>query len=870
MERRKANSTPGNTGATVNEAGRLTKPDAESSSLSIPGRFHRVVSCHRDRTAVRTSDAQWTYAELDERSTSLACEILNRVGTAYPVVGLLLEHGTALVAAILGTLKAGRIYLALDPNDGAASLAAMLVDAQIGLLVTDKANASLARSLATEQFKIFVTDEGRPRCPPHTVCAEVPADAGAWLMYTSGSTGAPKGVWQSHGNVVHHTDVYRDLIGLTADDRLSLITSFGLAASATPLFAALLHGATLCLYPIRSGGIDRLAEWIRKQQVTVYQSVPTVFRHLMRATGGGSLGSLRLIRLGGESVRQGDIDAYREHCTSDCMLMNALSSTETGLISALLINQGRAVPDGPITVGHPVRDVEVQLVDGQGRPVTEGKEGLIAVRSRYLARGYWRQSDRTTKAFRSDPVEPQRRCFITADLGRFREDGCLEHLGRADQQVKIRGRRVDLAEVEAAIQATQLADDVAALATEDSSGDARLVAYVVPRSSARLPKRTLRRILVRSVCRHMIPDDFVCLSQLPVTPGGKVDRQALSALAKPEEDHKHYGPMPRDRIEKALAVIWESVLNVSPIGRRDDFFDLGGTSLQSMTILTRIEDQFNIVLSPSILSQHSTIASLAEIVTNHAVARSPHSLILLRPSATGRPLFLLHTGAGYVAMYGQLARHLSGRPVYAVQARGLQGESWPLMSVPAMARRYIREITEVDPTGPYLLAGTCMGGLIAFEMARQLAVQGRPVALVALLESDYPARTGRWLRWTEWMVSPVREAFRILRWSVIRSVGLGRSARWLPTYRSFVGHMHALARRAYRPGFYPGALTLFMAAERRFPGEDLRLRMARHAREARTVMIPGERLDMLLPPAVTEVARQLQLCLDAAEAEGSP
>jgi thioesterase domain-containing protein/acyl carrier protein len=367
----------------------------------------------------------------------------------------------------------------------------------------------------------------------------------------------------------------------------------------------------------------------------------------------------------------------------------------------------------------------------------------------------------------------------------------------------------------------------------------------------------------------MLPDEFVPVAHLPSTRGGKVDRLALPAPAARGADRQRHGPLPRDRIEKELATIWESVLGISPIGRREDFFDLGGTSLQSIDLLTRIEDQFDLILSPSILMEHSTLESLTEWIANRAVLPSSRSLVTLRPSSTGRPLFFLHTGAGYVAKYGQLARRLPDRPVYALQARGLRAENWPVMSVPAMARHYIEEITAVDPTGPYLLAGTCMGGLIAFEMAVQLVRQGRPVGLVALLDTEYPAPKGRRLRLTERMSSPVREAFRILRWSTIRAVGLGRSARWLPTYRSFVQHMNARARRAYRPGFYPGTLTLFLA-ERHYEGKDLRLLMVRHARDVRTIHIPSDPASLLLPPAVDEVARQLQLCLQAGEEGNAP
>ncbi len=847
----------------------LTRPEGEQSSMSIPDRFRQVVLSQGHRVAVSSPGDQWTYAELDERSTALACVILDHLGQGEGVVALLFEHGAPLVAAILGVLKAGRIYLALDADDVASSTRAMLADAQARLLLTDPPHAVLARSLSGDSLQALVVSSDGATHPACSACADVAPDAGAWLMYTSGSTGSPKGVWQSHRAVVHHADVYRDLVQITQEDRLLLLTSCGLAASATPLFTALLHGATLCPFHFRSQGAKRLAQWVRQQRVTVYQSVPTVFRRLVAVADRSSLDSLRLVRLGGETVRRSDIDAFRRHCPPEGVLMNALSSTETGLMTAFLIDRHRPLPEGPISVGFPVRGVAVRLVDERRMPVDAGSEGLIMVSSMYLAEGYWRRPEATAQAFQPDPQNPLGRRFLTADLGRFRADGCLEHMGRAGRQVKIRGRRVDLEEVEAALLETGLVDEAAVLPREEPSGEPRLIAYVVPREGTRPTSRTYRRALSGQLSGHMIPDGFVRLSDLPSTRGGKVDRLALPAPPGGGASRRGHGPLPRDRLEKRLAAIWESVLGISPIGRREDFFDLGGTSLQSIDILTRIEDQFNLVLSPSVLLEHSTIGSLTEWIAHRAVISSPRSLIALRSSPTGRPLFLLHTGDGYVAKYGQLARRLSDRPVYALQARGLRAECWPLMSVPAMARCYVEEIKTIDPTGPYLLAGACMGGLIAFEMAVQLVRQGRPVGLVALLDSEYPAPKGRQLRPTERLASPVRDAFRILRWSTVRAIGLGRSPRWLPTYRSFVQHMHARARRAYRPGSYPGTLTLFLA-QRQYEGKDLRLMMACCARNTRTIQIPSDPADLLVPPAVEEVARQLQSCLRFEERGETP
>ncbi len=854
----------------MNNTPRKAPPAARQLPATIPGRFAQVVSRFANRVAVSTPNTQWTYSKLDDYSGALAYKIIDREGAVGEPVALLMEHGAPLIAAILGVLKAGRIYLALDPTDLAVRLKAMLGHSRASFLLTDKANASLAHSLADGRLQVMEIDDRFAIHSKPTISVEVSPEVGAWLMYTSGSTGTPKGVWQSHGNVLHHTDVYSDMIRLTPDDRLSLLTSCSLAASATHLFAALLTGATLCPFNVRSQNAERLADWLRRERVGVYHSVPTVFRHLVRSYGDkGQFESIRLIRLGGEPVLQSDVEAYRQYCSVNCILMHAFSSTETGLISALMISRQTTLADGRVSAGQTVRDVEVSLVDERGLPVSLGSDGRITVRSAHLAQGYWLDPDETARAFHQDTHDPEVRLFITGDLGRFLHNGCLEHLGRVDQQVKIRGHRVDLSDVETALQSTNLFEEAVASAQNGPLGEQRLVAYVVPRAEKVGVSEDCRHLLKQSLPDYMIPVEFATMGRLPKTAGGKVNRLALPSLPRLSESVVRNRPMPRDNIEKTLAYIWRSVLGVSRIGRREDFFDLGGTSLQSIEVIGRIEGTFNVALSPSSLVEHGTIEKLAAVVADHAVIPSPNPLVLLRPSSTGkRPLFLVHGGAGNVAVYGQLSRRLEDRPVYALRAVGLRGESWPLMSIPAMAKRYIEEVTAADPTGPYMLAGRCMGGLIAFEMAQQLVRQGRPVGLVVLIDSNYPLAAWQRLRWTKRVVAHWRNTSRILRWSIARAIGLGRSVRWLPAYRHFVGQMNTRARRAYKPAFYPGTITLVMAANAHYHGEDLRLMMARYARDAHTITIPGDFAKLLIPPAVDKLVRQLRASLDAVRGEG--
>ncbi len=840
--------------------------NALSTIESVSARFAQVVSQFPQRIAISAPGAEWTYAELDRRSRFIAGEILNRLGPASAPVALLMDHCAPLIAAILGALKAGKMYFVLDAAHPKERLAAMLADSETQLLLTDKNNFSLANSFSSSALKILELPQNIPADFSSIELPEISPTAGAWLMYTSGSTGEPKGIWENHAGIVRHSDVYRDLVQLTPDDRLTLLTSCGLSASGTHLFSALLHGATLCPFAVRTQGAERLAAWLRERCITIYHSVPTIFRHLAASPAAKiAFETVRLVRLGGEPVLTGDVESFHQLCPDHCRLMNSFSSTETGLVTALTLDKTSAPTNTRVPVGSPVRGVEVILLDEKNDPAAPGVEGRIAVRSAHLRQGYWRQPSLTAEKFRADAAHPELRTFITADLGKWLPDGSLEHLGRADDLVKIQGQRVDLRAVETAMLATGLINEVAVTAPEDSTGERRLAAYFVPRDGADVSPQNLRAKLRAEVPEHFVPSHFVALKKLPQTPGGKIDRRALPPLPKIQAAELDADSLPQNSIEKKLAFIWESVLGVSPIGRRDDFFDLGGTSLKMIEVGAAIEDYFNLALPSATLIAHSTIEKLAPLLSPSIAVASPRPLVTLRNATSGRPLFLVHSGLGEVVTYGLLVRKLSERPIYGLQAPGVQGESWPLMSIPKMADRYLPEILERDPTGPYLLGGTCMGGMVAFELAQRLVRLGRRVSLLALIDSPAAPYTGRRAIWHEQYLDLPRDLLRIIRWRVLRLRGL--KVRQLHAYRRFVAAMTELANRRYHPAPYPGTITLMLTADTKYRVADRRKVMSQYARETRLCTIPGTRTGLFMRPQVNELARQLQACLDADDAE---
>ncbi len=496
--------------------------------------------------------------------------------------------------------------------------------------------------------------------------------------------------------------------------------------------------------------------------------------------------------------------------------------------------------------------------------------GRIRVQSEFLARGYWRQPEATRAQFLPDPHAPHARTFLTADLGRWLPDGNLEHLGRADQLVKIAGQRVPLADVEAALLATALVTEAAVTAPPAAQGAPRLVAYIAGPSGRRISPRELRRKLVKLLPGHMIPDAYVTLPHLPRGPGGKADRNALPpAPARAQTVPRPGKPRLRGRLEQKLAGIWRPVLGVSAIDRKDDFFELGGSSVQSAEVLLRIEETFDATLPPSTLAEHSTIEQLAQLVSERFVIPSSSPLVTLRAAKRGQPLFLIHTGQGDVLSYGLLTRRLAERPIYGLQSVGLQGESWPLMTIPAMARRYLPEIQTCAPQDPCCLPGPVWAGWWPSNWPRYWCARVVKLACWPCWTRHYPLRPWRHPLWRERLYGPwrdaVRDGFRILRWRALRAAGYGQDRRWLHAFRRFVSHMNSRAYRRYRPAFYPGTLTLFLTAQTDAPAVDTRPLMKNCAREVRTFTVPGKRANLFIRPAVEVLAGQLEAALESGE-----
>jgi amino acid adenylation domain-containing protein len=614
-------------------AGRPTNPFVPFPRAALEGsltaRFAEQVARHPGRLALKMGAERLTYEALDRAANRIAHAVLDRLGGGNGPVALLLPQSVDQVTAVLGALKAGAIYVPLDPTHPEARLAGAIGDAEARLVLTLAAHADLARRAAPRATVLALDALGAHgvETPP---ALDVAPDAGAYIFYTSGSTGRPKGVLDTHRNVLHNVMRYTNTLHLCADDRLTLLQGPSFSGAVSSLFGALLNGAAVFPFDVARDGADRIAAWLAVEGITVYHSVPALFRVV--ADEGRPLPALRVIRLEGDRATPHDLALFRERFGPDCVLVNGLGATECGLVRQFFFTTRDSVPEGVVPIGAPVEDMEIVLLDEAGLPAVAGETGEVAVRSAYLAAGYWKQPALTAARFIEEPGRPDTRLYRTGDLGRLRADGMLEMLGRRDGHAKVRGQRVEVAEAEAALLALSGVAEAVALVREDQPGAPRLVAYLVPVNGRTLEVGELRRALAARLPDVMVPSAFVVLDRLPLDGNRKVDRRALPA---PVAGHPASGTTrvaPRTPREFELARVWAAVLGVDDIAVEDDFFDLGGNSLLAALVLGRARTAWDVDIPLPIFIQHPTIAALAQ-----AIEATPRESAALRPAGAPIP-----------------------------------------------------------------------------------------------------------------------------------------------------------------------------------------------------------------------------------------
>jgi amino acid adenylation domain-containing protein len=704
-----------------------TGPSAAPWSGSLCDAVNQSAERAPERLAAASDALRLTYGDLVRRANRLANHLKHSGVERGALVGVAVERSAEMLVTLLGVLKAGAAYVPLDPAFPPARLSFMLRDSGVAALVTQ---GTLADAWPERPARVIRLDADAA-----AIGAESDADPGvpvgpadlAYVLYTSGSTGTPKGVEIPHGALMNLLRSMQQEPGLGPDDVLLAVTTLSFDIAGLELYLPLVAGGTVVI-----AGRDevqdpaRLMRRLDEADVTVMQATPSLWRALVDAGWSGRAGLKALC--GGEPMPPALATALLGRCRE---LWNMYGPTETTIWSTCR----RITDEAAIDLGRPIAGTEL-LVLSDGRLVPVGVAGELHIGGAGLARGYRDRPELTAERFVPHPYRVGHRLYRTGDRVRWQPGGRLEFLGRDDGQVKIRGHRIELGEVEAALGSHPSVRQAVAVARPDAAGDQYLVAFVEGASDASALRDHVRRVLPD----YAVPSAFVAVSTWPLTPNGKVDRHALPASAGPAMPATFSEPS--NETERRLAAIWRDLLDVSSVGRRDDFFLLGGHSLLAMRLIDRVHKAFDVALSPADLFRHPTLAGLAGRVdaARPASDAGDDLLVQIEKGGAGTPFFWVHGIGGEVFSFMQVSKHLGAhRPVYGFAADWTRRPAEGPISVERMATVYVARLRSVQPHGPYFLGGFCAGSMIALEMARQLESSGERVGLLASIDWDIDA-----------------------------------------------------------------------------------------------------------------------------------
>lgn len=714
--------------------------DWSSGSADYPPvPVHQYIEAHAvrqpDAIALTCNQQQLTYAELNQQANRLA-RYLTQMGVgAETRVAVCVEPSLDISIALLAVFKAGGTYVPLDPTHPVDRLTAILEDTQPQILLTQSHLLPNLPEITKYRFCLDQDWEHIQHLPTHNLDTHISLDQTAYLVYTSGTTGKPKGVMATYSNLVNYILVAQEQFGFDRHDVMPAIARFTFSITMFELLSPLVAGGTLVVLE-REHILDfkRMVQTL--QQVTVAHLSPSLLRKLVayiRDTGVDiqTFRGLKHLSSGGDMVSADLLESLKTIFPFS-ELYAIYGCSEISCMGCFYpVPMDRTVTKS--RVGKPFKNVSVRLYDSHQNLVPVGVVGEIYFGGAGITQGYLNREELTQEKF---VVINGQRFYRTGDLGRFDAEGNLEILGRSDFQIKLRGIRIEPGEIETALRQAPGVRDGIVMARELGTSEKSLVAYVVLDPVQKPAIDTIRRFLQSKLPDYMVPVAFVVLDAMPVNMNQKIDRHALP-LPTPE-NLAGFKPFvaPRDEYEQQLAGIWEFVLGICPIGIQDNFFDVGGDSLQAVVLMDRIEKTFGKALPLSTLLTEPTIEQLAAVLKQSKESDIHKSLVLLRKGGAKPPIFFIHDGEGETLLYRNLAFCLrDDHPVYGLQPYSRDG--FPILHtrIGEMADYYTEQILQVQPEGPYFLGGLCIGGFLAFEIARRLQNLGHAVEMIALIDT---------------------------------------------------------------------------------------------------------------------------------------
>jgi amino acid adenylation domain-containing protein len=698
--------------------------------------FHKEAQKKPHATAVRCGHEELTYGELDRRAAGLA-HVLQTMGVGRNVpVALCLDRSVEMVVGILAVLKAGGAYVPLDSANPRQRMELILEDCQPKVLLTQRNSVGAAMSVGVPTIFIDAgsSEKGGELGAAVSNPGARPEDL-AYILYTSGSTGAPKGVQVTHRNLAYSTrerlSYYKD-----SPERFLLLSSYTFDSSVAGIFHTLTTGGTLVIPPEEfRWETEQLTSLIFENKITHTLTFPSLYGEILDSAGAGAdrLHSLRSVIVAGEACPRQVVNLHYE-ILPQASLFNEYGPTEATVWSTVF----ECEPGGgesSVPIGRPIPNTRVYVLDRHLQPVPSGVPGELYIGGEGVARGYLNQPLLTEKKFVRDcfSSSSESRLYRTGDLTRYLPSGDLEFLGRSDLQVKIRGLRVELDEIETILGQYPAVREVAVVPKTQSSGDAILAAFFVAHPGQSTPTSELRAFLRTRLPSYMIPSKFQFLDSLPRTSNGKVDRQRLASMEilGPEPIAEIRGP--RNEVERRLLAIWKDVLKTSSDDVTQDFFELGGHSLLAAKLLVRIEKEFRTTLSLAFIFQSPTIAQMAETLRVARQTLRDRAIVPIQRKGSLPPLFWVRGGPRFRLLAQKLGPK---RPFLAVDLPYADGIQLPMPHrLEDIAAYLVRAIREVQPRGPYYLSGLCVNAVIAYEIAQQLVRQGETVALLAMLDA---------------------------------------------------------------------------------------------------------------------------------------